>query len=81
MIANHLSDGCCAPACEYVGRVKLLEGLYTCVALLFFCMYHSVSGKRPLPGKRSCTCTSFQGINVVASIQVSTHAGSNCVYV
>ena len=29
--------------------------------------YHSVPGKRPLPGKRPCT--PFQGVNVVASIQ------------
>ena len=31
------------------------------------CWYHSVPGKRPLPGKRPCT--SFQGVNVAASIQ------------
>ena len=28
---------------------------------------HSVPGKCPLPGK--CPCTSFQGVNVAASIQ------------
>ena len=31
-------------------------------------LYRSVPGKRPLPGKRPCTA--FQGVNVVASIQM-----------
>ena len=31
-------------------------------------MYHSVLGKCPLPGKRSCSV--FQGVNVAASIQM-----------
>ena len=31
------------------------------------CVYRSVPGKCPLPGKRPCT--SFQGVNVAASIQ------------
>ena len=50
--------------------------------IIYVCMYYiecrnlkiklqhcSVLGKRPLPGKHPCTCTSFQGVNVAASIQ------------
>ena len=41
------------------------------VNVLFFFIfevyYRSVPGKRPLPGKHPCT--SFQGVNVAASIQ------------
>ena len=47
--------------------------------------YCSVPGKCPLPGKHPCTCSSFQGVNVAASMQtygsyiymVSAHAGQN----
>ena len=31
------------------------------------CIYHSVPGKRPFPGKRPCA--EFQGVTVAASIQ------------
>ena len=33
-------------------------------------MYRSILGKRPLPGKRPCPCTAFQGATVAASIQM-----------
>ena len=32
------------------------------------CVYHSIPGKHPLPGKRPCSA--FQGVNVTASIQM-----------
>ena len=37
------------------------------VLTLHLLYYHSVQGKRPLPGKHPCTL--FQGVNVAASIQ------------
>ena len=50
-----------------------------CMFFLIIYYYHSVPGKRPLPGKPPCTA--FQGATVAASIQtygiLSTHASQN----